>query len=285
MNLCRYQKSDNTIHIGLTYNGKTIIDLTAAGVGRLDALLEEDDLIRKIAYYNIQGLPEIDLGDIELLNPFERQEVWAAGVTYSRSQSARIVESDFSALAYNYIYDAERPHIFFKSLAEKVVPTGHPVGIRKDSKWSVPEPELVLVINSRGNIVGYTIGNDLSSRDIEGKNPLYLSQAKIYNRSCSIGPWIRIGSSEEEARRWTLRVRIKRNGEKIFHDEISIAEIERPFSQLVEYLFRSQIFPNGVGLLTGTGIVPPDDFALEEDDEIFIHVSSIGTLENQVVLV
>ncbi len=151
--------------------------------------------------------------------PIERQEVWAAGVTYLRSKTARMEESDFSATAYDRVYDADRPEIFFKALAEKVVPTGEAVGIRRDATWSVPEPELALVINSRGQIVGCTIGNDMSSRDIEGENLLYLPQAKVYDRSCALGPWIRLGVTEADARDWTVRSTIIRAGEPVFSGE------------------------------------------------------------------
>src|SRR5690606_12816937 len=142
------------------------------------------------------------VGAVRLHAPVERQEVWAAGVTYLRSKTARMEESDFSATAYDRVYDAERPEIFFKALAEKVVPTGEPVGIRRDARWNVPEPELALVFSSRGEVLGYTVGNDMSSRDIEGENLLYLPQAKTYYRSCALGPWITLGTPEVAAREW-----------------------------------------------------------------------------------
>src|SRR5262249_43976458 len=147
-----------------------------------------------------------------LYAPVERQEVWAAGVTYLRSKTARMEESNFSATAYDRVYEAERPELFFKALGEKVAATEEPVGIRRDSRWSVPEPELALVLNSRGKIVGCTIGNDMSSRDIEGENLLYLPQAKIYERSCALGPWIILGTPETEVRAWQIRLKILRGG-------------------------------------------------------------------------
>jgi 2-dehydro-3-deoxy-D-arabinonate dehydratase len=215
----------------------------------------------------------------------ERQEVWAAGVTYLRSKTARMEESDFSATAYDRVYAAERPELFFKSLAEKVVATGEPVGIRRDAKWNVPEPELALVLNSRGKVAGYTIGNDMSSRDIEGENLLYLPQAKIYRHSCALGPWIRLGAAETEAREWKIKIEIGRDGKNVFAGETSVGQIKRRFEELAGFLFRSQSFPHGAVLLTGTGVVPPDTFTLQERDEIGIEITGIGWLRNPVMLV
>jgi 2-dehydro-3-deoxy-D-arabinonate dehydratase len=194
-------------------------------------------------------------------------------------------ESDFSATAYDRIYEAERPELFFKSLPEKVVGPGEQVGIRKDARWSVPEPELALVLNSRGMIAGYTIGNDMSSRDIEGENLLYLSQAKIYQHSCALGPWIVVGASEDEARSWTISIRIARDGKEIFAGQTLAGQIKRRFEDLAEFLFRSQVFPQGAVLLTGTGVIPPDDFTLSEGDVVEINVSGIGILRNTVARV
>src|SRR5262249_31052276 len=162
----------------------------------------------------------------------ERQEVWAAGVTYLRSKAARMDESEFSATAYDRVYDAERPELFFKSQPEKVVGPGEPVGIRRDATWSVPEPEFALVINSRGVVVGCTIGNDMSSRDIEGENLLYLPQAKIYRASCALGPCIAIGASEAEVRDWTVRLKIQRGVDLVFKGETSVGRIKRSFAEL-----------------------------------------------------
>jgi 2-dehydro-3-deoxy-D-arabinonate dehydratase len=212
----------------------------------------------------------------------DRQEIWAAGVTYLRSKTARMEESDFSARAYNHVYEAPRPEIFFKSMPEKVSGPGEAVGIRTDAKWNVPEPELALVLNSRGELVGYTVGNDMSSRDIEGENLLYLPQAKIYERSCALGPSLVVGVSEEEARTWTVKVEISRGGAVVFSGETEIARIKRGFAELAQWLFRSQRFPNGAILLTGTGVVPPNEFTLEAGDGVRISISGIGELENYV---
>mgnify|MGYP003320368067 CR=1 FL=1 len=200
-------------------------------------------------------------------------------------KKARMEESDFSANAYDLVYQAARPEIFFKSLPEKVAGPGEAVGIREDSKWNVPEPELTLVVNSRKELVGYTIGNDMSSRDIEGENLLYLPQAKVYDRSCAVGPWLVLGESEAAVREWTIGVEIVREGSAVFEGETIIGNIKRTFDELVDYLCRSQTFQNGAMLLTGTGVVPDDDFTLEEGDTVRIHISGIGCLNNPVVRV
>ena len=231
------------------------------------------------------GLPDHPLDSVRLLTPVESQEVWAAGVTYLRSKHARMEESQFSASAYDRVYDAARPEIFFKSLPEKVVSPGDAVGIRRDAHWNVPEPELALVMNSSGTIVGFTIGNDMSSRDIEGENLLYLPQAKIYTDSCAVGPWIVVGPTEEDARQWSIQLEIRRGKETVFAGETQAGQIKRPFSELVEYLFRSQKFPNGAVLLTGAGLVPPDSFTLNAHDSVRITISGVGTLENPVAVV
>jgi 2-dehydro-3-deoxy-D-arabinonate dehydratase len=194
-------------------------------------------------------------------------------------------ESEFSASAYDRVYSAERPELFFKSLPDKVVASGQPVGIRRDSSWNVPEPELALVINASAQVVGFTIGNDMSSRDIEGANLLYLPQAKTYERSCALGPALVVGVGEEEARQWTVRIKIQRSGETVFHGETSVGQIKRSFQELVSFLFRSQKFPHGAILLTGTGVIPPDTFSLEEGDIVQIDISGIGTLTNPVIKV
>ena len=215
MKLCRFELNGQ-VCVGLSLDGQNLINLTAAGIERLTPLLESDNLSKRLVALAKSGLPIHKVAAVRLLAPVERQEVWAAGVTYLRSKKARMEESDFSATAYDRVYDAPRPEIFFKSLAEKVVATGEPVGIRRDAKWNVPEPELALVISSRGEVVGYTAGNDMSSRDIEGENLLYLPQAKVYDRSCALAPWIAVGVSESQVRQWNIGVKIVRKGKVIF---------------------------------------------------------------------
>jgi 2-dehydro-3-deoxy-D-arabinonate dehydratase len=282
MKLCRFQK-DATIRIGLAVDDTTLADLTASGIGTITELLEDENAVARVEA--LENLPTFPLAEVTLLAPVERQEVWAAGVTYLRSKTARMEESDFSASAYDLVYDAARPEIFFKSLPEKVVGPNEPVGIRADAKWSVPEPELALALNSRGQVAGCTIGNDMSSRDIEGENLLYLPQAKVYDRSCAIGPWLILGASEEAIRAWTISVKIIRANETVFAGETSLSNLKRSFDELAGYLCRSQTFPHGAILLTGTGVVPPDDFTLAAGDLIRITVSGIGTMENPVAIV
>jgi len=283
MKLCRFLTADDEVLVGLSLDDATVLDLSTAGVERLESVLEHDDPARLLRDLSADTLRAHLIQKVRLLAPVDQQEVWAAGVTYLRSKKARMEESDFSATAYDKVYEAARPELFFKSLPEKVVSPGEPVGIRKDARWNVPEPELALVINSRGKVVGYTIGNDMSSRDIEGENLLYLPQAKIYRRSCALGPWITVGVSEEEARSWKIQLQIKRGGQMAFEGETSVGQIKRSFSELAEFLFRSQEFPHGAVLLTGTGVVPPDSFTLQPGDSIRISISGIGTLENPVI--
>lgn len=285
MKLCRFETSKNETHIGLALDESTLLDLTLAGVTDLYSLFEAPDVSARIESLTKKDLPQVALTDVRLLTPVERQEAWAVGVTYQRSKKARMEESEFSANAYDKVYDAPRPELFFKSLPEKIVGPNESVGIRFDSKWNVPEPELTFVINSQGKIAGFTIGNDMSSRDIEGENLLYLPQAKIYEKSCAVGPLVVVGVTEAQVRKWTIRIVIERKGEQVFTGETSVSQIKRSFSELVEYLFRSQRFPHGAVLLTGTGIVPPDTFTLQESDKVRISISGIGTLENTVIQV
>lgn len=215
--------------------------------------------------------------------PIGQQEIWASGVTYLRSREARMEEAKDAGAGdfYARVYEAERPELFFKATPSRVVGHGEKVRIRKDSKWNVPEPELTLFISSEGSIEGYTIGNDMSSRDIEGENPLYLPQAKSYDASASIGPCIYVPGKPIEADTM-IRLYIKREKESVFSGEISINRMKRVHTELVEYLFRETSFPCGVFLMTGTGIVPPDHFTLEPGDEIRISIDGIGTLINTV---
>jgi len=219
----------------------------------------------------------------EILAPIGSQEVWAAGVTYYRSRSARIEESKDAGggTFYDRVYSAERPELFFKATARRVIGPGGNIRIRSDATWSVPEPELTLVINPAAEIVGYTIGNDMSSRDIEGENPLYLPQAKVYDGSCALGPCVLLadGPLPKTA---NISITIKRHGGVVFTGSTSIAEIKREFSELVSYLFRDNTFPAGACLMTGTGVVPEDDFTLAHGDVVTITIDGIGTLNNTV---
>ena len=285
MRLCRFQTAQGLTRVGLTYDGNTVLDMTSAGVERLDQLLEAENFTTHLARLVNQTQTRHGLRNLRLLPPVEQQEVWAAGVTYLRSKKARMEESNFSANAYDQVYEAARPELFFKSSPEKVVGPGDALGIRKDANWNVPEPELALVINSKGHIVGYTIGNDMSSRDIEGENLLYLPQAKVYARSCALGPFITVDVLEAEARTWAIHMRVQRDTHVIFQGDTSVGQIKRRFDDLVAYLFRCQTFPHGAILLTGTGIVPPDQFTLQAGDNVQISINGMGTLENSVVVV
>jgi 2-dehydro-3-deoxy-D-arabinonate dehydratase len=285
MKLCRFQSGQGRPRVGLVLNDQTVLDLSAEGIDRLTSLLEFEGLAAQLGALAKQNLPKFALAEVKLLPPIEQQEVWAVGVTYLRSKKARMEESDFSATAYDKVYDAPRPELFFKSMPEKVVGPCDSVGIRSDAKWNVPEPELAFVLNSRGHLVGFTVGNDMSSRDIEGENLLYLPQAKIYNRSCALGPFITVGASEAEARTWKIELRIERGGAAAFQGETSVGQIKRTFQELIDYLFRSQTFPHGAVLLTGTGVVPGDDFTLAAGDKVKITISGIGTLKNTVAVV
>jgi 2-dehydro-3-deoxy-D-arabinonate dehydratase len=285
VNICRFENPSGQVVIGLVENDSTVIDLSPAGIDHLGRVLDNENPLPDLEALVNPHLPRFALSQVRLKAPVDHQEVWAAGVTYLRSKTARMEESNFSATAYDRVYAAERPELFFKSLPQKVAAAGEAVGIRRDARWSVPEPELALMLNSRGRVVGYTIGNDMSSRDIEGENLLYLPQAKIYERSCALGPWIHLGSSETEARNWTIRVEILREGKKAFMGETSPGQIKRSFQNLADFLFRCQSFSHGAVLLTGTGVVPPDDFTLQPEDVIEIEISGIGRLRNHVVIV
>lgn len=219
-----------------------------------------------------------------ILAPIGSQEVWAAGVTYYRSRNARMAESQDAGGGsfYDRVYSAERPELFFKATPNRVAAPGTPVRIRSDAKWSVPEPELTLVINPRGKIVGYTIGNDMSSRDIEGENPLYLPQAKVYDRSSALGPCILV-TSEALPATTAIRLSIERGGAVEFAGETTLAALKRSPQVLVDYLFRENHFSSGAYLMTGTGIVPPDSFTLASGDRVSISIDGIGTLVNEVV--
>lgn len=215
--------------------------------------------------------------------PIGTQEVWAAGVTYLRSRTARMEESKDAGggTFYDKVYQAERPELFFKGTPHRVAGPGTPVRIRGDSKWNVPEPELTLAINRTGRIFGYTVGNDMSSRDIEGENPLYLPQAKVYDRSTALGPCLLVTDAPLPPST-AIGLEIRRAGATAFAGATQISQIKRTFPELAGFLFRDNSFPRGAYLMTGTGIVPPDSFTLRSGDEIRITIEPIGTLVNTV---
>jgi 2-dehydro-3-deoxy-D-arabinonate dehydratase len=245
--------------------------LADAGDGDLDrdALAVRDDA------------PAVDVAALDdAALPVVPDEVWAAGVTYKISEEARAEESTMPEM-YMDVYDAERPEIFFKATASRTVGPGEAVGIRADSTWDVPEPELGVVLHE-GDIVGYTAGNDVSSRDIEGANPLYLPQAKVYDRCCSLGPCVASPASVEDPHDLEMAVEIERDGETVFEDATSTAEMVRTCEELVSFLTRHNVVPETAVLLTGTSLVPPDEFTLHPGDEVRLDLENVGSLSNPV---
>jgi len=259
-----------------------VLDLAAGHFVNLAALLAADDVERAAA-----GLPTtgetIPLSQAKLLPPIDTQEVWAAGVTYKRSQTARMEESEAAASCYDRVYNSPRPEIFFKATPHRVRGTADALRIRRDATWNVPEPELTLVISPSLQIVGFTIGNDMSSRDIEGDNPLYLPQAKMYDQCCGLGPWITLAGSMPAREAIEIELAILRAGKQVFGGQTSVAQMARGFEELVGWLGRDNSFPSGAFLLTGTGIVPDSDFTLQPGDMVNITISGIGTLTNSIV--
>lgn len=245
---------------------------------RLDRLEE-----RLLDYVDVNGRETDAPNKEDLLPPISKQEVWAAGVTYFRSRTARMEESSDAGGSdfYDRVYNADRPELFMKATAHRVVGHGQTMRLRSDSKWIVPEPELTLMVNSSGNIVGYTIGNDLSCRDIEGENPLYLPQAKTFDACASLGPAVYI-SSDPLPDETKIKLVIMRGEDKVFDGATDLGQMKKKPEQLVQYLFAEASFPEGCYLMTGTGIVPPDDFTLQPDDEVRITIKEIGTLINTV---
>jgi 2-dehydro-3-deoxy-D-arabinonate dehydratase len=254
---------------------------------RAAGALWDDLLINPNLGTHLRGLihpaGKSDLPPRAILPPIGSQEVWAAGVTYYRSRDARMEESKDAGGGnfYDRVYSAPRPELFFKATPHRVVGPGAKVAIRSDASWSVPEPELVLFIDPRGKIAGYTIGNDMSSRDIEGENPLYLPQAKVYDRSCALGPCLLL-SDDPLPPSTEIAIEIRREQRAVFSGKTTLKEMKRAPEELARYLYHSSSFPYGCLLFTGTGVVPPDSFTLHEGDEIRITIPAIGTLVNSV---
>ena len=247
-----------------------------------DGLTSREDLFQFLTR-RLADLPSVTAPPTDRLPPIEQQEVWAAGVTYLRSRTARMEESKAvsGGTFYDMVYTAERPELFFKASPWRVVGPGAAVRIRKDARWNVPEPEFTLLISPKGRILGYTSGNDMSSRDIEGENPLYLPQAKVYDGSCALGPAMLV----HEARLppdTTIALTIVRNSAVVFQGSTTLAQMRRTPEELVQYLYRATSFPHGAVLLTGTGVVPPDEFTLQSGDEIRITMDGLAALSNRV---
>jgi 2-dehydro-3-deoxy-D-arabinonate dehydratase len=285
------------VRVGVQIGG-TVHDVTEAvdsvgawvsgSVGRVDAAIAELlEAVKSSRHAHLAAsfdhAPSPDR--LHWLPPIDVQDVWAAGVTYERSRAARQEEAIDGGDVYARVYTAERPELFFKARGPWVVGPHDQVGIRRDATWNVPEPELALVINPALEIVGFTIGNDMSSRDIEGENPLYLPQAKMYTRSCALGPAIALGRVDEAWPETRIVVQIMREGTVAFAGETHTNKIRRRPDELVDYLGRALAFPDGAVLLTGTGIVPPDSFTLVTGDKVQITIDAVGTLHNVVMVV
>ena len=297
MYLLRYRQGiEASARLGLAMGGQ-VYDLTALGrpeYADLAAWLAHTDLglpaaLAALAEVAASTLPLCSVeamqggeDSLQLLAPLDTQEVWACGVTYTMSREARMRESQEPTI-YGRVYDAPRPEIFLKATPHRVVGPGEAVGIRSDSTWDVPEPELTLLVTPGMRIVGYTAGNDMSSRDIEGQNPLYLPQAKIYSRCCALGPWVRLADAQFDPKQLAVHCAILRGGQPVFHGETSTASIHRSLEELVAALGRCNRFPAGVLVMTGTGIVPPDTFTLQDGDHVEIAIEGIGTLSSPVI--
>jgi 2-dehydro-3-deoxy-D-arabinonate dehydratase len=286
MQLCKVQLGPGDVRMGAVSEGHVrFLDLEDyVGLHSLSDVLHADDpaaLARELIEDGARSYP---LGDVTLLPPLDAQEVWAAGVTYKRSREAREREAGAAGGAsfYDRVYGAERPELFLKATPHRVVGPGGRVRVRRDSRWSVPEPELALVLTPRLKLVGYTAGNDMSARDIEGENPLYLPQAKVYDHCCALGPVVTLAGAMPPPGHVTIRLHIERRGQPVFEGSTSLSQLARPLEDLIAWLGRENSFPHGVILLTGTGIVPPDDFALAADDLVTIDITGIGRLTNIV---
>ena len=258
-----------------------VVDLSSSPANCLADVLESDDISGLV-----QSLPVIDsvaVSDAELLPPIDQQEVWAAGVTYKRSQTARMEESEAAASCYDRVYVADRPELFLKATPHRVRGHGGALRIRKDATWNVPEPEVTLALNRSMTIVGYTVGNDMSSRDIEGENPLYLPQAKVYDQCAGLGPWITLADAVPPPEAMTIHLTIQRDGATVFDQSTSAGQMARSFDDLAAWLARDNNIPGGAFLMTGTGIVPDSNFTLTPGDVVSIRIEGIGTLTNTIV--
>jgi 2-dehydro-3-deoxy-D-arabinonate dehydratase len=272
---------DATPKIGLL-EGDRLRSL-ATGASALSAILHGGDLEGSVRDLASRAGPAIPLDSVRLLAPLDLQEVWGAGVTYERSKVARQEESEQGGSFYDLVYRAPRPELFFKATPSRVVGPGAAIRVRRDTRWCVPEPELALVLSPRLELVGFTVGNDVSARDIEGENPLYLPQAKLYDACCALGPFVTLASSMPPPASIGIRLQIERAGSPVFDGATSVARMARKFQELIDWLAIDNLFPGGVILLTGTGIVPPDDFSLQHGDVVTITIDGIGSLTNPVI--
>jgi 2-dehydro-3-deoxy-D-arabinonate dehydratase len=282
MYLARIQTHHGPAVARIQNNTANILDLSTTNCQTLAHLLSSDRLQEWARALPTLGAA-IPLDQVTWLPPIDDQEVWAAGVTYKRSQTARMEESEAAASCYDRVYTAARPELFFKATPSRCRGHHGELRIRTDATWNVPEPELALVLSNSGKIVGYTIGNDMSSRDIEGDNPLYLPQAKLYNQCCGLGPWIALADSMPARESIGIYLKILRNQETVFAGDTSVAQMARKLEDLVQWLIRDNDMPNGAFLLTGTGVVPDSSFTLAKNDVVHISIDGIGTLTNTIV--
>ena len=285
MKLAKVQLASGKQRVGILHDAEVqLLDLDSGSEFKtLADILNSDDAISAAhALVNVDSTTE-SLDNVQLLAPIDTQEVWAAGVTYKRSQVARMEESEAGASHYDMVYTADRPEIFLKATPNRVSGPGEPVRVRSDSNWTVPEPELTLVVRPDLQLVGFTVGNDMSARDIEGENPLYLPQAKVYNQCCGLGPCILLAEEPLDRPNTKIILAIDRGGSEVFRGETNIDQMARGFEDLIGWLGKENTLPNGAFLLTGTGIVPPDEFTLQNADSVSIEITGIGTLTNPVI--
>lgn len=285
MQLAKIRTGDGNLAVAAVFP-ETVQTLDLTQVGNCHSLadiLQADDPAGLARFLLRPDTAPLPLGSVEFLAPIDEQEVWAAGVTYKRSQVARMEESESGASHYDKVYSADRPELFMKATPSRVSGPGQPLRVRSDSAWSVPEPEFTLVMNATGKIVGYTIGNDMSARDIEGENPLYLPQAKVYHQCAGLGPAILLADGPLDLAATKIEITIQRGGSEVFSGQTDLSQLNRTVEDLAKWLFRESQFPNGAFLMTGTGIVPDDSFTLENGDSVSITIAGIGTLTNPVV--
>lgn len=280
--LCKVIGPERVARVGIVENQRVAI--LPAETGSLASLLADPALPERLPDLTAHAVDSIPLESASLLAPIDNQEVWAAGVTYQRSQHARMEESEHAASFYDRVYSAPRPELFLKATPHRVVGPGQPVRVRTDTQWCVPEPEITLVLSPDLRLVGFTIGNDMSARDIEGENPLYLPQAKVYDQCAALGPVITLTGDMPSAEDTKITLVIERGGSRVFEGQTSVAAMNRTFEELIGWLGRDNSFPEGAFLMTGTGIVPPDDFTLARGDIVSITIAGIGTLTNPVTI-
>jgi len=280
MQLVKFESS-GTVAVGILEDGQVFpLELSAEVASLADVFNSNDPAATAQSLKTETALP---VDSVTLLAPIDHQEVWAAGVTYKRSQTARMEESETSASCYDRVYESPRPELFLKATPHRVSGPGQPLRIRQDASWNVPEPEITCVVNARLELVGFTVGNDMSSRDIEGENPLYLPQAKVYRQCAGLGPCVTLIDAMPSRAETMIRLKIERDGAAVFEGETDVDQMARTFEDLIEYLGRDQEFPEGVFLMTGTGVVPDSDFTLAAGDIVHITIDGIGTLTNPIV--